>query len=298
VNAAGGSRPTRSRLKRRLLWAGAAAVALYAAVVWVGSSLFLHVRHLKRPPTDRGTSGLAEIVAKTDDGLTLRGSYCEPADPRGVVAVFHGIGCERYRSVLPAIAAWGYVGVSFDFRCHGASEGDVTTYGWEERRDVAAVLDAIRERWPDEKIAVWGVSLGGAALCYAADSVRDLDAIVLESTYRDIDSAFEKRVLTFAPGWVVPFALPIKWLVGARLGVRPEDLRPAALVTRLRPERTLITTGDRDVWAGPDDLGALASALPGCATHVVPGGQHHDLWTAGGQGYFDVVKRFLDARLR
>lgn len=279
-------------------WIGASVLLLYCAVVWIGSSMFLHVRHLKKPPADRTTPGLVEITATTDDGLALCGSYCAPADPRGVVAVFHGIGCERYRSLLPGLASWGFVGVSFDFRCHGASAGDVTTYGWEERRDVAAVLAEIRSRWPGKKVAVWGISLGGAALCYAADVVRDCDAIVLESTYRDIDSAFEKRVRTFAPGWVVPFALPVKWLVGARLGVSPGDLRPVAFIPRLHADRTLLTTGDRDVWAGPDDLSALEAALPGCSTHLVPGGQHHDLWAAGGATYMERVRGFLETRLR
>ena len=278
-------------------WIAAAVLVLYCAVVWIGSSMFLHVRHLKPPPGDRGTPGLVDFTAATDDGITLCGSYCAPALPRGVVAVFHGIGCERYRSLLPGLAAWGFVGVSFDFRCHGASGGEVTTYGWEERRDVAAVLSEIRSRWPGKKVAVWGISLGGAALCYAADVVRDCDAIVLESTYRDIDSAFEKRVRTFAPGWVVPFALPIKWLVGARLGVAPDDMRPVALLPRLPADRTLITTGDKDVWAGPDDLSALAAALPGCETYLVPGGQHDDLWAAGGAAYMDLVRRFIEVRL-
>jgi uncharacterized protein len=291
--------PARARLlRKRLPWIAGLALVVYAAVVWIGSSLFLHVRHLKAPPADRGTPGLIEITAKTNDGLELCGSYCEPAaDPKGVVAVFHGIGCERYRSILPGIVQWGYVGVSFDFRCHGASQGTVTTYGWEERRDVGAVVAAIRSRWPGKKIAVWGISLGGAALCYDADEVRELDAVVLESTYRDIDSAFEKRVLTFAPAWSVPLALPIKWLVGLRLGVSPDQMRPVDFVARLRPERTLITTGDKDVWAGPDDLGALAAALPGCTTFVVPGGQHHDLWAAGGARYFEAVRRFLESRM-
>ena len=69
-------------------------------------------------------------------------------------------------------------------------------------------------------------------------------------------------------------------------------------MSRLRPERTLITTGEKDVWAGPDDLAGLAAALPGCSTHVVPGAQHHDLWGVGGDAYFEVVRRFLVDRMR
>jgi alpha-beta hydrolase superfamily lysophospholipase len=146
---------------------------------------------------EKDQSGLAAIEAVTDDGLTLRGSFAEPPSPRGLLVMFHGIGNERYRGFLHEIARWGFVGVSFDFRAHGVSDGEDCTFGWAERRDVVAIIAAVRARWPGKPIAAWGISLGGAALCYAADVTRDLDAVILESVYRDIDSAFERgRVRT------------------------------------------------------------------------------------------------------
>jgi hypothetical protein len=69
-------------------------------------------------------------------------------------------------------------------------------------------------------------------------------------------------------------------------------------VGRLRADHTLITTGEADVWAGPDDLGALAAALPGCMTHVVPGAHHHDVWNIGGDAYLARVRRFIDEHVR
>jgi hypothetical protein len=92
--------------------------------------------------------------------------------------------------------------------------------------------------------------------------------------------------------------MPVKWLVTARLGLDPDRLRPVACLERLRSERTLVITGDRDVWAGPDDLSALAAGLPGCSTHLVPGAQHHDVWVVGGDAYVNHVRAFLEARLR
>jgi pimeloyl-ACP methyl ester carboxylesterase len=272
-------------------------LAAYASLTWIASSKFMHLRGFA-PPRGRETPGLTEITATTDDGLTLRGSFVEPRDARGVLVLFHGIGCERYRSTLHDVARWGLVAVSFDFRGHGASDGDVTTFGWEERRDVAAIVAAVRERWPGRKVAAWGISLGGAALCYAADVARDLDGVVLESVYRDIDSAFEKRVKTYAPGWTLPFTMPAKWLVSARLGIDPKKLRPVDRIGSLRPERVLLTTGENDPWAGPDDLGALAGALPRCEIEVVPGAVHHDVWAAGGDAYAARIRAFVESRVR
>jgi pimeloyl-ACP methyl ester carboxylesterase len=288
--------PRRRRLRVVLMLLGLAAV-LYAVVVWIASSRFIHVRDTG-PLPDRQTPGLTEITATTSDGLTLRGSFLEPPDARGILVLFHGIRSERYRGTLPRVASWGLIGVSFDFRCHGASDGDVTTFGWEERRDVAAIVDCVRARWPGRKIAAWGISLGGAALCYAPEIVRDLDAVVLESVYADIDSAFERRVCTWAPRWTMPLAIPVKWVVGARLGLDPSTLRPVDFIARLDPNRVLVTTGERDPWAGPPDLEALGASLPGCSRHVVPGARHHDVWMVGGTAYADFVRAFIESRLR
>jgi pimeloyl-ACP methyl ester carboxylesterase len=272
-------------------------MVVYAVVVWIASSMFMHVRGFK-PRKEPPTPGLTELTAVTEDGLTLRGSFQEPPDARGVVVLFHGIGCERYRATLPKIAAWGFVAASFDFRCHGTSDGEVTTFGWHERLDVAAIVGAVRSRWPGLKIALWGISLGGAALCYAADIARDADAVVLESVYRDIDSAFERRIASYAPDWAVPVAIPAKWLASARLGIEPAELRPAVFTAFLRADRTLIVTGGADPWAGPDDMRALAAPLPGCRTHVVPGANHYDVWPVGGEPYVAVVRAFIQEWLR
>ena len=286
-------RTPRRRIRRWVLWVLASAVILYSALVWIASSKFIRVRG-RYVRGGESTTPLTEITVVTDDGLTLRGSCLEPPNPRGVLVLFHGIGGERYRGFLSQVTTWGLVGVSFDFRAHGASDGDVTTFGWEERRDVAAVIGVVRSRWPGMKIAAWGISLGGAALCYAAEVTRDLDAVILESVYCDIDSAFEKRVTSHAPAWTVPFALPAKWLVAMRLGIDPSALRPVDFMSRLRPERVLVTTGEKDPWAGPDDVGSLTSRLPGCTSDIVPGALHHDVWAVGGPAYAARVRAFVD----
>ena len=169
----------------------------------------------------------------------------------------------------------------------------------ERALDVAAIMGAVRSRWPGLKIALWGVSLGGAALCYAAEITREADAVVLESVYRDIDSAFERRVASYAPlEWAVPVAIPAKWLASARLGIDPAQSRPSVYTAFLRADRTLFVTGGSDPWAEPDDMRALAAPLEGCRTYVVPGAGHHDVWPVGGESYLGSVKGFIEERLR
>ena len=68
--------------------------------------------------------------------------------------------------------------------------------GWPalESRDVAAVCNLVRERWPNEPDAALGISMGAAAICFAAAETNRCQAVILESCYRDIASAFQNRL--------------------------------------------------------------------------------------------------------
>ena len=97
--------------------------------------------------------------------------------------------------------SWTYRCVAFDHRAHGESTGRHTTFGFREACDVAAVLDLVARRWPDRPRAALGLSMGAAALCFAADHSRALDAVILESLYHDLASTFQTRIGTKFPAW-------------------------------------------------------------------------------------------------
>src|SRR5690606_3183417 len=84
--------------------------------------------------------------------------------------------------------------LSFDFRAHGQSSGQLTTFGDLESLDVLAAVRWLRDNKPQqaEKIFGIGASMGAAALITAAADPspegRAIDAVVVFGTYARLDT--------------------------------------------------------------------------------------------------------------
>jgi uncharacterized protein len=161
------------------------------------------------------------IALTSDSAATIRGWHVHATPSNGVVVLLHGIGGSRL-SILERsrkLRDSGYLTVLVDLRAHGESAGAEITVGYLERHDVIAAVAFAREQHPNESIGVLGVSLGGA-------SPLDIDALVIESVYPDIDRAVRNRVTQqLGPLAAIPSALLIVQLE-PRLGVSRKQLRP------------------------------------------------------------------------
>jgi alpha-beta hydrolase superfamily lysophospholipase len=198
---------------------------------------------------------------------------------------------------LAFLAAAGYRCIAFDHRAHGESTGRHTSFGFYESRDVLAVLDFLRERWPHEPRAAVGISMGAAALCYAAERARAFDAIILESLYHDIGRAFASHIHTY-PHWFKHLDQSILWLTERRLGVRMGKLAPVEHIGDFAPTPVLLLTGSLDPHAPPDDTRHLFERCRGPRELCfVPNAGHRDLFESGGQLYQSRVLDFLKRRL-
>src|SRR5262249_33811356 len=87
-----------------------------------------------------------DFDVRAQDGVLLRGWLVRPANANGSwVLVFHGVADNRAGVIGQAemLLRDGYSVVMMDARAHGASEGPMATYGWLERTDTKAVIDAL-----------------------------------------------------------------------------------------------------------------------------------------------------------
>jgi alpha-beta hydrolase superfamily lysophospholipase len=247
------------------------------------------------PPPDPATT-CEELECRTADGLRLAGWVVSPPRPRGTLVLFHGLRGHRGRLVsrILFLAAAGFRCVAFDLRGHGQSDGNHTSFGYFERYDVATILDLVQSRWPDQPHAVLGISMGAAAVCYAADRVQSCCAIILESLYHDLASAFQTRVGTAFPAWFGRFARGVVWLTERRLGVRLERLAPVGHMAELSAMPVLFLTGSDDPHASPDDVRDLFDHCPEPREFaVIPGARHDNVCEVGGQTYRDIILNFL-----
>ena len=154
---------------------------------------------------------------RASDGVLLRGWKVRAAQPNGDwVLLFHGVADNRMGVVEHALILLraGYSVTLMDARAHGESEGAIATYGWLERNDTRAILDALIASEHPHHIFALGESMGaGIALQSAAADPR-IEAVVAEAPFASLREAsydyagLQKYPLLgktlFAPGaWVM-----------------------------------------------------------------------------------------------
>lgn len=150
--------------------------AVAAVAGWLAAPTFLHPIRRELTPgliREADTSFAAsrghreDFNVRAPDGVMLRGWIVRAPNPNGnCVLLFHGVADNRVGVISHSefLLRAGYNVVMMDSRAHGASEGPMATYGWLERNDTRAVIDALLAR---ESV---GAGLAPPALAISASS--------------------------------------------------------------------------------------------------------------------------------
>ena len=190
-----------------------------------------------------------DFNVRAADGILLRGWIVRPDHPNGNwVLLFHGVADNRVGVVRHSefLLRAGYSVVMMDARAHGASEGHIATYGWLERNDTKAIIDAIiaQERRvrtdlqmkqghgppasmgnfpvryphppvpPTPHIFALGESMGaGIALQSAAIEPR-IEAVVAESAFANLrEASYDYAGLRRSPMLGKTLFAPFSWML-------------------------------------------------------------------------------------
>ena len=173
----GGSR-ARRYLRRALLGAAGAAVALFVVAPLGGGYLMAHLGRAVVPEANLGAR-YEQVSFTTSDGLRLAGWYVPSRNGAAVIAFPGRNGPQAHTRML---ARHGYGVLLFDRRGQGESEGDPHAMGWEGEKDIKAGIDFLQRR-PDvdpERIGGLGLSVGGELMLHAAAELPALKAVVSE----------------------------------------------------------------------------------------------------------------------
>jgi uncharacterized protein len=214
------------------------------------------------PPT-----GWEALRLTADDGVVLGGWLRRGDSGAPCVLALHGNGSSRMglRAQLDLLAEDGTCVLALSLRAHGDSEGEVNDIGWSAARDVRAGLDFLTRELPDRRRRIFGTSLGAAAALYAAkDTGMRVDGYLLESPYRDLETAVRNR-LQMRLGALSPVAFAALWpWASVALPVDPALLRPVDAARDLSPSaRVLLLAGDLDAHATLAEAQDIAASVPG-----------------------------------
>jgi fermentation-respiration switch protein FrsA (DUF1100 family) len=217
----------------------------------------------------------------TADGLRLRAWYTPPQNG-AVVLVAHGYAAARSSGMHAFFALYGFGALSWDARAHGMSEGEISTFGYTEVKDVEAALNFARSQPAVQHVGAWGGSMGAATVVYAAAQLPGIEAVVADSALPAIDEMIGK--VSLLPG-MAPF---IQLFAEQQTGLSASQLRPIDHIAAIRPRPVFLILGMDDRTVPPDSAQRLYAAA-------------HDpkeLWVETGVGHVAMFDTHRDEYTR
>lgn len=244
------------------------------------------------------------------DGITLDAWYIPAADEANAPAVvlIHGLtSCKRSTSVLiPAgmLHRAGYSVLIPDLRDHGDSQVEDGRYagGSEEWRDALGAWDwLVNERGiPEERIGMFGVSLGAATAMIATGEEPRVAALWEDSGFASIQAAVDAELTRNG----FPTFLSTGALVLGRL-ISGDDIlaySPLAAMSKLDGRPIYITHGTADERLSVQYAQDLAAAVRASGGSVEPwiidGATHVEGMYLQPDEYERRLIAFFDAALR
>jgi pimeloyl-ACP methyl ester carboxylesterase len=129
---------------------------------------------------------LADVSIVTPDGAMLRGWEIHPHHGNGdAVILLHGVADNRVgmTGYAQLLLAHGFTVLLPDARAHGASGGELATYGLIERDDIHRWFDFLAAQDHPHCIFGFGESMGGAQLLQSLPTGAQFCAVAAESPF-------------------------------------------------------------------------------------------------------------------
>lgn len=299
----------------RRVWRRSSAITCRVVVLFaVGLPYVMSAIMIYRPkvvPVEMPDRPFEVVQFEASDGTDLVGWWIPASTPpdgggplwgRRTMLICHGLASNKSNHLVVGEYALdhGYNLFIFDFRAHGESGGQLTTFGKRERLDVLAAVRWIRQNRADESRQLFGVgvSMGAAALIAAAADPspegQAIDAIVVYGTYAnlgDLAHSISDSHFNWPLNWLVQYlAVPFGEVH------TNEDLSafaPAEYLPALWPRPVLVIHGLRDEIIPVTQGEALFNAaVPPRRSLWVERAGHNDLFRD--DAVRNTVLNFLD----
>jgi len=225
------------------------------------------VRPAEETPTYLGVP-YQDVTLLTADGLKLAAWYTPPEN-KVVILVAHGHSGGRSAEMHAFFARHGYGVLSWDFRAHGKSEGELCTLGYHEALDVEAALDFALTQAEVAHVGAWGASMGAAATLRAAARRPEIKAVVADSAFPTLEGELDimVRVAILRP--------LVRFFAEREAGLSMHQFRPVDEIERISPRPVFIIQGAADSTIPAGSAQQLYDAA----------GEPRTLWVEPGAGH-------------
>lgn len=249
--------------------------------------------------SDSETNG--EFISfSSRDGTILKGYriFSKLDTTKGAIILLHGIRShkEHFITISNKIAAQGYDAIALDSRAHGESEGTHCTFGVKEKVDLKCLVDVLLQDSPHLSIGIWGQSLGGAIGLEALAYDSRIQYGIIESTFSDLNT-ITNDYLTNRIKFNLPyFSDYLLYRAGRIADFDPYESNPFQACSRIQ-QPILLAHGNQDKRIKIDYGRNNFSQLQNSRSEFleIDGANHLNIWSIGGEKYFDKVFEFIEA---
>lgn len=296
----------RPRIRYLVLWLTIglmllAAVAVGGISAYVGWNLTHPEREKVNVTPESVGLGYKEVkFVSREDGLTLAGWLIKTPENKKTVILAHGYGKNRLQNDVPllpiasSLVAEGYNVLLFDFRSCGESEGNLTSVGQYEVRDLLGAVDYVKSR-PElsPRIVLFGFSMGAATSILAGAREPAVEAVIADSPFADLKSYLMENLSVWTNLPAVPFNQAFLVVVPPLTGLKAETVSPVREVGNLNGRPLLLIHGEADSDVPPQNSELLCQAYPGAELWIVPEAKHLKSYSVAGDLYIQRILEFM-----
>jgi fermentation-respiration switch protein FrsA (DUF1100 family) len=260
-------------------------------------------RKLTETPADFGAE-FKDISFQTSDGVTISGWVLPSRGKRITIIYSHGLFRSRRELLKRAVELWqtGYGALLYDGRNHGASGPARVTLGYDERLDAEGAVSFLRQQENNnDRIVLFGISMGAAAALLAAAETPDVSAVISDSSFLSFQDTTTHHVgLLHLPAF--PLANELRFFIQRRGRFDGSKLNPLEAVEQLGDRPAMFIAAARDRRMPPDIAQRLYDACksPKRALAIIdgPGAEiHGHAYQADHDQYLKAVSYFLNSAL-
>ena len=239
-----------------------------------------------------------EYTVKSYDGYELHVQFLanpEQTTDRYVV-ISHGYSDNRLGSLKYAMLYFnlGYNVIVYDLRGHGENKPTFCTYSVRESRDLLALLEDTRTKYPEARVlGIHGESLGAGTSIACLKEHPQIDFVVADCGFSEIKAVLKNGLKSGnLPEWPVDYA---SFFAKLLYGYSLDEMRPIdSLADNEVP--ILFIHGEEDDFIAPWHSEAMQEATKGYSeVHLIPGAGHAESVLTAPADYMEYVRHFFRA---
>ena len=192
---------------------------------------------------------------------SINGWYSKADSGNKCVIILHGISANKSYMLAEAseFRNWGYSVLLIDFRGHGKSAGNCSTFGKKETEELDSAFNYAKSHG-NEHILIYGMSMGAIVGMKAiAEHSINVDGIILDAPFGSLKSHFRSRasILGFPSE---PFATLVTLWIGIERGYDGFDHGGYEYANQIRCP-VLVQWGRKDRFVSKKEIDTIYQSI-------------------------------------